>query len=190
MKKTVVAALFSLIAGSTSLLFPQAAKADSVVYCHPVTNNKVIQESVADRSHAYADGYREGEQSARNKQAYQPQTTRGEFARGFHDGYFNLPYNGQENVVPKIVVQQTTQVCNEDGYYSVAPPPAYVYNPYFIYRPPHPTFDINFGLGRGFYRSVQPPRGIQNSKFKIQNYPTPRMNAAVTGRSRSGTRNK
>jgi hypothetical protein len=151
MKKTVVAAIFSLIAGSTSLLFTQAAKADSIVYCHPVTNNKVIQESVADRSHAYADGYREGEQSARNRVAYKPRTVGGEFARGFEDGYFNLPYSGQETVVPKTIVQHTTQVCNEDGYYTVAPPPTYIYNPYAIYGPPYPTFGINFGFGSGFY---------------------------------------
>ncbi|MEH2376182.1 hypothetical protein [Nostoc sp.] len=152
MKKIVVAAIFSLIAGSTSLLFPQAAKADRVVYCHPVTDNRVVKESAADHSHAYANGYREGEQSARNREAYKPRTGGGEFARGFQDGYLNLPYAGQENVVSKTIVQQTTQVCNEDGYYTVAPPPVYIYNPYAIYGSPYPTFGINFGFGRGGYR--------------------------------------
>ncbi|MBN3952020.1 MAG: hypothetical protein HWQ38_38355 [Nostoc sp. NMS7] len=151
-KKIVVAAIFSLIAGSTSLLFPQAAKADRVVYCHPVTENRVIKESAADHPHAYADGYREGEQTARNRVAYKPRTAGGEFARGFEDGYFNLPYAGQSDVVPKTIVQQTTQVCNEDGYYTVAPPPAYIYNPYAIYGSPYPTFGINFGFGGGFHR--------------------------------------
>ncbi|MEH2291977.1 hypothetical protein [Nostoc sp.] len=152
MKKIVFAAIFSLIAGSTSLLFPQAAKADRVVYCHPVTDNRVLKESAPDHPHAYANGYREGEQSARNREAYKPRTAGGEFARGFQDGYLNLPYAGQENVVSKTIVQQTTQVCNEDGYYTVAPPPAYIYNPYAIYGSPYPTFGINFGFGRGGYR--------------------------------------
>ncbi|MDF5737579.1 MULTISPECIES: hypothetical protein [unclassified Nostoc] len=64
----------------------------------------------------------------------------------------NLPYAGQEEVVPKTIVQHTIQVCNEDGYYTVAPPPAYIYNPYAIYGSPYPTFGINFGFGRGFHR--------------------------------------
>ncbi len=152
MKKIVVAAILSLIAGSTSLLFTQAAKADPVVSCYPVTGNRVLKESAADHPHAYADGYREGEQTARNREAYKPRTVGGEFARGFEDGYFNRPYTGQENVVPKTIVQHTTQVCNEDGYYTAAPPPAYIYNPPVIYGSPYPAFDLDFGFGRGFYR--------------------------------------
>ena len=151
MKKIVVSALLSLIAGSTSLLFPQAAKADRVAYCYPVTENRVLKESAANHPHAYADGYREGEQSARNGELYKPRTAGGEFARGFEDGYFNRPYTGQENVAPKTVVQHTTQVCNDDGYYTVAPPPAYIYNPYIIYGAPYPVFDLNFGFGRGYH---------------------------------------
>lgn len=150
-KKIVVAAIFSLIAASTSLLFPQAAKADRVVYCHPVTDNRVLKESAADHPYAYANGFREGEQSARNREVYKPRTAGGEFARGFQDGYLNLPYAGQENVVPRTIVQHTTTVCNEDGYYTVAPSPAYIYNPYPIYVSPYPTYGINFGFGRGFH---------------------------------------
>ncbi|MEH1767206.1 hypothetical protein [Nostoc sp.] len=152
MNKIVVAAIFSLIAGSTSLLFTQAAKADPIVSCYPVTYNRVLKESAADHPHAYADGYREGEQTARNRVAYKPRTVGGEFARGFEDGYFNLPYTGQETVVPKTIVQHTAQVCNEDGYYTAAPPYPYAYNPYVIYGPPYPTFGINFGFGGGFHR--------------------------------------
>ncbi|MHC5862733.1 hypothetical protein [Nostoc sp.] len=152
MNKIVVAAIFSLIAGSTSLLFTKAAKADPIVSCNPVTYNRVIKESAADHPHAYADGYREGEQTARNRVAYKPRAVGGEFARGFEDGYFNLPYAGQETVVPKTIVQHTTQVCNEVPYYNtVAPPPTYIYNPYAIYGSPYPTFGINFGFGSGFY---------------------------------------
>lgn len=152
MKKIVVAAIFSLIAGSTSLLFPQAAKADRVVYCHPVTDNRVIKESTANHPNAYANGFREGEQSARNRVAYKSRTVGGEFARGFEDGYLNLPYAGQSDVVPKTIVQHTTTVCNEDSYYTVAPPPVYIYNPYAIYGSPYPSFGINFGFGGGGYR--------------------------------------
>ena len=157
MKKIVAAALLSLVTGSTSLLFPQAAKADRVIYCHPVTDNRVIKDS-ADHPHAYADGYREGEQSARNREAYKPRTAGGEFARGFEDGYFNRPYTAQEDVVPNRIVQHTTQDCNEDGYYTVAPPPAVIYNPYLvapppavIYTAPYPLIDFSFGFGRRYY---------------------------------------
>ncbi len=152
MKKIVVAALFSFITSSTSLVFPQAAKADRVVSCYPVTENRVLKASAADHPNAYADGYRKGEQSARDRSPYKPRTAGGEFARGFEDGYFNRPYTGQENVVPTTVVQRTAQVCHEDGYYTAAPPPAYIYNPPVIYRSPSPVFDLNFGFGRGFYR--------------------------------------
>ena len=94
MKKVLSAALLSLVTVSTPLLYPQAVKADEVIYCHPVTSDRVSQNS-ADHPHAYADGYREGEQSARNREAYKPRTAGGEFARGFEDGYFNRPYTGQ-----------------------------------------------------------------------------------------------
>ncbi|MDZ7965147.1 MAG: hypothetical protein RM368_09240 [Nostoc sp. DedSLP03] len=149
MKKIVVAAIFSLIAGSTSLLFPQAAKADRVVYCRPVIDNRVLN-SAANHPNAYTNGFREGQQSARNREAYKPRTVGGEFARGFQDGYLNLPYAGQENVVPRTIVQHTTQICDDDGY-TVAPSPVYIYNPYPIYVSPYPTYGINFGFGRGFH---------------------------------------
>ncbi|YAG08168.1 hypothetical protein NSTC731_04506 [Nostoc sp. DSM 114167] len=148
-KKIVVATLFSLIAGSTSLLFPQAAKADRVVYCHPVIDNRVLT-SAANHPNAYTNGFREGQQSARNREAYKPRSAGGEFARGFQDGYLNLPYAGQENVVPKTIVQHTTQICDDDAY-TVAPSPVYIYNPYPIYVSPYPSYGINFGFGRGFH---------------------------------------
>ena len=162
--KKIVATLLSLVTGSTFLLFPRTAKADRVIYCHPVTDNRVLQDSVA-RQHAYADGFRQGEQSARNREAYKPQAAGGEFARGFEDGYFNRPYAGQEDVVPSRVVQSTTQDCNEDGYYTVAPPPTVIYDPYVVAYPPaviysapyysapynYPIIDFNFGFGRRYF---------------------------------------
>lgn len=151
MKKIVVAAIVTIIAGSTSLLFSQAAKADRVIYCTPVTENRVLKESAADHPHAYADGYREGEQSARDRKPYKPRSVGGEFARGFEDGYFNKPYTGQEKIVPKTIVQHTTQVC-DDNYYTVAPAPAYIYDPYVIYGSPYPIFDLNFRFGGGYHR--------------------------------------
>lgn len=145
MNKIVSAALLSLVTGSTSLLFPQAAKADRVIYCHPVASNQVSKNS-ADHPHAYADGYREGEQTARTREAYKPRTAGGEFARGFEDGYFNRPYTGQQVVAPNRIEQYTAQDCAQGGYYTAAPSPAVIYNyPYPVY--PYPSFEFDFGFG-------------------------------------------
>ncbi|MDF5717319.1 MAG: hypothetical protein PUP93_26525 [Rhizonema sp. NSF051] len=46
MKKIVVAALFSFIAGSTSLVFPQAAFADPVETCYPAFNVQSTLQSI------------------------------------------------------------------------------------------------------------------------------------------------
>ena len=131
MKKVLAAALFSLTTVSTTLS-PQPAKASPVVYC----NYGIYSQSLAaDHPNAYADGYREGQQSFRGKKAYRPRTAGGEFARGFEDGYFNRPYTGQRVVV-----------ANSPG--CIAPPPVAVYN-----RPgPSIGFGIGFGFGRVFRR--------------------------------------
>jgi hypothetical protein len=121
MNKIVSAALLSLVTGATSLGYIQPAKAERVVYCTPVTRTSVSKDA-ADHPHAYADGYREGQQSARRGEDYKPRSTGGEFARGFDDGYYNRRYTGQEYVVPNAVVQSTTQYC-DPGYEVVAPPP-------------------------------------------------------------------
>jgi hypothetical protein len=145
MKKVLVSTLFSLAAISTSLLSPQAAKAATVVYCN---SGIYSQSDAADHSQAYADGYRQGQQSFREGQAYQPRTVGGDFGRGFEDGYFNRPYTGQQVVVantPGCIAPPPTVVY---GYpYVVAPPPVAVYNN------PEPFVDFGIGLnfGRGYW---------------------------------------
>ncbi|MBV8882812.1 MAG: hypothetical protein JO235_02250 [Chroococcidiopsidaceae cyanobacterium CP_BM_RX_35] len=158
--KKIVAALLSLVAGSTALLCPQAAKADQVVDCHPITENQASRNS-ADNARAYAYGYREGEQSFRDGVPYKPRTAGGEFARGFEDGYFNRPYASQGDVGSNTFVQSTTQDCNQDRDYSVAPPSTVIYTPYVVAPPaviysapyiyPNPIIDLNFGFGRRYY---------------------------------------
>ena len=122
MKKIVIAALLSLATVSTSLISPQAVKADEVLSRNYDTASQADESHwAADHPHAYADGFRQGEQSARDRKAYRPRTAGGEFARGFEDGYFNRPYTGQKVVI--------------------LPRPV-------IYNYPNPA--INFGLGFGF----------------------------------------
>jgi len=126
MKKLVFAALLGLATISISLLSPQAAKADGVIDWNHVTSNQVAENYwSADHPHAYADGYRQGEQSFRNREAYKPRTAGGEFARGFEDGYFNRSYTGQEVVLP---------------------PPTVIYNY------PNPAINLDFGFGFGGWR--------------------------------------
>lgn len=142
--KKIAAALLSLVAVSTSLLYPQVAKANRVIYCADLAEDETVTYS-ADHPHAYADGYREGEQSARNKEAYKPRTVGGEFARGFEDGYYNRRYAGQKQVV-------LNRDCYGGGYYTqypylVAPPLFYDYPRSYFY----PSIDLNFGFG-GFGR--------------------------------------
>jgi len=144
-KKIVSIALLSLTTVSIPLLFSQAAKADQEIYCHPATGNQVSKNSV-DSLHAYADGYREGEQSFRDGVAYKPRTEGGEFARGFEDGYFNRSYNGQT------IEQSITQKCDESGSNVVTSPSVIYYYPYVvapptIYNYPYPVIDFDFGFG-------------------------------------------
>jgi hypothetical protein len=152
MKKVLVAALLTLASVSPSLS-PQAAKADTVIYCNSGADNGVSRNAT-DHPRAYTDGYQAGEQSFRNGQAYKPQDAEGEFARGFEDGYFNRPYTGQE------VIASNGQGCSEANRYTVvAPPPTVVYSyPYVVAPPPvfyepYPfvNFGINFSFGRGHY---------------------------------------
>ncbi len=99
MKKLVLAALLGLATVSTSLISPQAVKADEVISRNYVAGSQANKDYwAADHPHAYADGFRQGEQNARDGKAYRPRTAGGEFARGFEDGYFNRPYTGQKVV--------------------------------------------------------------------------------------------
>jgi len=143
-KKIAFIALLSLTTVSISLLSSQAARADKIIYCHPVTDNQVSRNP-ADRPHTYADGYREGEQSFRDGVAYKPRTGGGEFARGFEDGYFNRPYTGQE------LEQNITQKCHEESGYDTVMPPSVIYNYPYVVAPPifynYPFIDFDFGFG-------------------------------------------
>ena len=123
MKKLVLAALLGLATVSTSLISPQAVKADEVTSGNYVTGSQAAKDYwAADHPNAYADGFRQGEQSARDGKAYRPRTAGGEFARGFEDGYFNRPYTGQKVVI--------------------LPPPV-------IYNYPNPAINLDFGFGFG-----------------------------------------
>jgi len=126
MKKLVLAALLGLATVPTFLLSPQVVKADEVIGRNYVTGSPADQNYwAADHPHAYADGFRQGEQSARDGKAYRPRTAGGEFARGFEDGYFNRPYTGQKVVI--------------------LPPPV-------IYNYPNPTINFGFGFGGWHHR--------------------------------------
>jgi len=74
MKKLFFAALLGLATVSASLLAPQTAKADRVIDGNHVTSSNQVAKNywAADHPHAYADGYRQGEQSFRNREAYKP----------------------------------------------------------------------------------------------------------------------
>lgn len=144
MKKIASIVLLSLT-NISFLVSSQAARADQII-CHPVNDNQVTR-NWANGPQAYADGFREGQQSFRDGVAYKPQTAGGEFARGFEDGYFNRRYSGQSPA------QNLTQKCH-DGYDTVSPP--VVYYPYVVAPPVYynyPLFynypSINFGFGFG-----------------------------------------
>jgi hypothetical protein len=124
MKKLVLAALLGLATVSTSLVSPQAVKADEVIDGSYVNSSQVNKDYyAANHPRAYADGYRQGQQSFRDRETYKPRTAGGEFARGFEDGYFNRPYTGQKVVV-------------------LPPPPVY-------YNYPSPIINLGFGFGFG-----------------------------------------
>ncbi|MBV8882813.1 MAG: hypothetical protein JO235_02255 [Chroococcidiopsidaceae cyanobacterium CP_BM_RX_35] len=128
MKKLVLCAVLGLATVSTCLLSSRAAKADVVINGDYVNSTQAINNSwAADHPDAYAQGYRQGEQSDREGKPYQPRTAGGEFARGFEDGYFNRPYTGQKVV-------------------TLTPPVIYNYPP-VVYNYPNPAINFDFGFG-------------------------------------------
>ncbi|ARV57793.1 hypothetical protein BZZ01_03340 [Nostocales cyanobacterium HT-58-2] len=80
-------------------------------YCYPVTNWSV-DEDPAYHPQAYADGYRQGQQSAKNGDKYKPRTAGGEFSRGFDDGYYGRAFSGQKQTVPNEYKPYTTSECS------------------------------------------------------------------------------
>jgi len=82
-------------------------------YCFPVTQWQV-DEDPAYHPHAYSNGYRQGQTSAKKGDKYKPRTAGGEFARGFDDGYYGKEFAGQKNSVPNLIKPYTTSEC---GFY-------------------------------------------------------------------------
>jgi hypothetical protein len=80
-------------------------------YCYPVTQWFVKQDP-AYHPQAYADGYRQGRESAKKGKVYKPRTAGGEFARGFEDGYYGRAFTGQKQVVPNEYRPYTTTECD------------------------------------------------------------------------------
>lgn len=120
MKKIIPAALITLAAAPAFFFFAPAARADTLVSCYPVTQSNISQDP-ADHPGAYRDGYREGRESARRREVYQPRTAGGEFANGFEDGYFGRRFAGQQYSVPNQVEYYASQQCNT--YYFLDPIP-------------------------------------------------------------------
>lgn len=87
MKRIVLGALLTIATTPVFLLLNQPAQAQRVNYCDSSQTN-----NAGNHQNAYADGYREGQQSARDRQTYRPRTAGGDFDRGFYDGYYNRPY--------------------------------------------------------------------------------------------------
>jgi hypothetical protein len=74
--------------------------------------NWVVDEDAAYHPQAYADGYRQGQQSAKKRNNYKPRTAGGEFARGFDDGYYGREFSGQKQTVPNEYKPYTTSQCS------------------------------------------------------------------------------
>jgi hypothetical protein len=80
-------------------------------YCFPTTQWQV-NEDPGYHPHAYSDGYRQGQSSAKKGQNYKPRTAGGEFARGFDDGYYGKEFVGQKNIVQNVIKPYTTTECS------------------------------------------------------------------------------
>jgi hypothetical protein len=125
MKKILTVSLVALATTAGFLLNNQPAQAHNryyhyrsyythpLNYCYPTTE-WLVDEDPAYHPQAYADGYRQGKNSAKKRQAYKPRTAGGEFGRGFDDGYYGREFAGQKHIVPNILQPYTTTQC---GYF-------------------------------------------------------------------------
>lgn len=101
--------LFSYLTLSPILtLLP--AQAAQYRHCYFVTRLRTVRDS-ANHPTAYLDGYREGLESARKGETYQPRSSGGEFARGFDDGYYGKPNTGQQYIAPDRQEPYQTKEC-------------------------------------------------------------------------------
>jgi len=80
-------------------------------YCFPTTQWQV-NEDPGYHPHAYSNGYRQGQSSAKKGDKYNPRTAGGEFARGFDDGYYGKEFAGQKNIVQNVIRPYTTTECS------------------------------------------------------------------------------
>lgn len=116
MKKNQSLTLFCVIAIVTfgALLTSELAIAkkhkNKTKICYPETYTDTSQNP-GNHPSAYADGYRQGQQNRWAKNSYEPRAAGGEFGRGFDDGYWDRPYDGQRYVVPDTVQSYTTMQC-------------------------------------------------------------------------------
>lgn len=122
MNKIMMASLVALATTTGLLLNNQPAQAHRryhyhrvypgypLRYCYPITQ-WFVDEDPAYHPQAYADGYRQGRESAKEGKAYKPRTAGGEFARGFEDGYYARAFAGQKNIVPNEYKPYTTTEC-------------------------------------------------------------------------------
>jgi hypothetical protein len=90
--------------------FVLPAKAGQYQHCYPVQKNRTVEDA-GYHPNAYDNGYREGAESSRKQEPYQPRTAAGEFSRGFDDGYYGRPYTGQKNTVPNRKETYETSQC-------------------------------------------------------------------------------
>ncbi len=87
-----------------------SAEAGQYQHCYPVQKTRTVEDA-GYHPNAYDNGYREGAESSRKQEAYQPRTAAGEFSRGFDDGYYGRPYTGQKNTVPNRKETYETSQC-------------------------------------------------------------------------------
>ncbi|MBE9037905.1 hypothetical protein [aff. Roholtiella sp. LEGE 12411] len=120
MKKIITVSLVALATTAGFLLNNQPTQAHNrpyytrpLNYCYPTTE-WLVDEDPAYHPQAYADGYRQGKNSAKKRQAYKPRTAGGEFGRGFDDGYYGREFAGQKHIVANILKPYTTTQC---GYF-------------------------------------------------------------------------
>ncbi len=80
-------------------------------YCYPTTR-WFIDQDPGYHPRAYSDGYRQGSESAKNRETYKPRTAGGEFSRGFEDGYYGKEFSGQKQIVANAYQPYTTNQCD------------------------------------------------------------------------------
>jgi hypothetical protein len=116
MSQIIRATLLTLAIAPTFLFFCSVASADDnkpkrTTVCRPVQQVRVVEDA-ADHPGAYKDGYREGQESARKKEAYKLRSVGGEFARGFEDGYNGRSFTGQRYEVADRLETYSTSQCD------------------------------------------------------------------------------